>query len=582
MISHTQYVTPRLTRSSDTPDALAEILMLQGELRAAMARRTAAAEQHLRAHELLAAAAADLDHAGAVLDAAEAEVKVREHRLAEKLEAIGARRPGARAADAAPPEGDKPELATAMLVLERAIAAISAEDEPPDTPAAGRGGTAALQLEPARVEERAHRPSAVRQEPAFGVSDVSRNANQTVPLPVPGRAAEVGRFPRSTWLVLYTFAIIGPLILARASGPPHRSFAAELGSSLGIVALSLLALQLVLPARLRLLAPLGADVAVRLHRRLADVTVALIVAHVAVVVLARPDRVRLLAFVGDPWRAQAAVGSVVALGSLYATAMLRRRVRMSYASWRGLHTFLGAAALLLALAHTIGVGRYLGRGIAAPGLAGLILVALGAIAFLRFARPRTLAQRPYFIERVISERGGATTLELRADGHDGQAFQPGQFAWLKLADTTYGLAEHPFSYSSSAQFPARPSFTIKAYEGFSADVAWAVPGTRLIVDGPHGAYRPAFGSRGILLVAGGIGITPCMSILRTAADRGDRREFVLVIGSRTADEIIFREALEKLRSRLKLRVIPVLSKAPPEWTGERGYVGAAVLRPSSG
>jgi 3-phenylpropionate/trans-cinnamate dioxygenase ferredoxin reductase subunit len=39
---------------------------------------------------------------------------------------------------------------------------------------------------------------------------------------------------------------------------------------------------------------------------------------------------------------------------------------------------------------------------------------------------------------------------------------PGQFAWLKLADAPHALAEHPFSYASSATCPDQSQFTIKA------------------------------------------------------------------------------------------------------------------------
>lgn len=43
------------------------------------------------------------------------------------------------------------------------------------------------------------------------------------------------------------------------------------------------------------------------------------------------------------------------------------------------------------------------------------------------------------------------TVELRADGHDGLRFQPGQFARLRAAHRRYGLDDHPFSLSSSAE-----------------------------------------------------------------------------------------------------------------------------------
>ena len=183
---------------------------------------------------------------------------------------------------------------------------------------------------------------------------------------------EAQRYPRAIWLAVYAAAIIGPFILVGfAAQTPPRPFLFELGSALGISALSLLALQMVLPARLKLFSGLGADVAVRLHRHLADVLIAVVAAHVAVVMLADPQRLALLTFFGAPWRAQAAVGSVVALGTLLSTSILRRRLRLSYTGWRLLHLELGGAALLFAVVHTVGVGRYLVNGVALGALGAL-------------------------------------------------------------------------------------------------------------------------------------------------------------------------------------------------------------------
>ena len=384
--------------------------------------------------------------------------------------------------------------------------------------------------------------------------------------------------PRTLWLGVYAAAIAGPfvLILIRDADEP-RSFILELGSALGIAALSLLALQLALPARLPLLATLGAEVAVRLHRRLADIMLAVVAAHVAAVMVADPSRLELFRFFGEPWRAQAAIGSVVALTVLTLTSILRRRLRLPYVAWRLIHLVAGALALLLAVVHTVGVGRYLIRGPAEWALVALTAAGLGAILLMRSPRFRRSTIRRYLVDRVVPEQGGAVTLELRADGHQGQRFIPGQFAWLKLAGARTMLAEHPFSYSSSAEAPDRPRFTMKMQAGFSARAAGFEPGTSLLVDGPHGAFRPRATSTGTLLLAGGIGITPSMSILRTAADRGDPRPYLLVYGARTPDAATFMDELGLLQARLRLTVVLVLSSPPPDWIGERGRINAGVL-----
>jgi predicted ferric reductase len=200
-----------------------------------------------------------------------------------------------------------------------------------------------------------------------------------------------------------------------------------------------------------------------------------------------------------------------------------------------------------------------------------------AVVNLRVARPRRLVAQPYLVDRVEPELGGAATVHLRAHGHAGRLFEPGQFAWIKPAADPLSLAEHPFSYSSSAEVPERPSFTIKPYAGFSARAASLEPGALMLVDGPHGSFRLDPAAAGALLVAGGIGITPCMSVLRTASDRGEQRPYVLVYANRALEDATFHDELQRLRADLDLAVVYVLSRPAAGWTGERGYVDRALL-----
>jgi predicted ferric reductase len=372
--------------------------------------------------------------------------------------------------------------------------------------------------------------------------------------------------------------VLGPLLLARQGGwPGGRSFVAELSSSLGIVALGVLGLLLVLPSRLPQLQALGADAAVRLHRRLAVGLVALVAAHVFLVVAAAPARVALFEFVGQPWRAQAAIGSTLAMLLLGFSSVHRRRLRLSYATWRALHGALAVGALVLAVAHTVGWHRYLMTGVGRLALIAVGVSPILAVARLRIHRHRRLREQAYVVEQVVAERGNSATLQLYADGHRGAPFRAGQFAWIKLDGAPLGIDEHPFSYSSSAARSDRPSFTIRAYDGFSAHAAQLTAGTRVLVDGPHGAFFPCPRAPGMVLVAAGIGITPIMSILRTAADHGDPRRFVVVYANRSEDGITFREELDALRDRLRLDVHHILSRPDPAWGGHTGRITSAVL-----
>jgi predicted ferric reductase len=78
-------------------------------------------------------------------------------------------------------------------------------------------------------------------------------------------------------------------------------------------------------------------------------------------------------------------------------------------------------------------------------------------------------------------------------------------------------------------------------------------------------------------VAGGIGITPMMSMMRTLADLGDRRPLLLIYANRDWESVTFREEIEELQDRLTLRVVHVLERPPQAWQEEAGYVNAEIL-----
>jgi ferredoxin-NADP reductase len=66
-------------------------------------------------------------------------------------------------------------------------------------------------------------------------------------------------------------------------------------------------------------------------------------------------------------------------------------------------------------------------------------------------------------------------------------------------------------------------------------------------------------------------------MLRTLADRGDRRPLILFYGNRVWERVAFREELDALAQRLDLKIVHVLQEPPPDWSGERGFVTEDVL-----
>ena len=68
-----------------------------------------------------------------------------------------------------------------------------------------------------------------------------------------------------------------------------------------------------------------------------------------------------------------------------------------------------------------------------------------------------------------------------------------------------------------------------------------------------------------------------MSMLRTAADRGDRRPYRLVVVASRPEDLLFREELGFLRSSLDLVVTEVMRRPTDDWEGHYGDLGFGLL-----
>nr|GAP19430.1 predicted ferric reductase [Levilinea saccharolytica] len=382
-------------------------------------------------------------------------------------------------------------------------------------------------------------------------------------------------------MVVYLALTLAPLlILLVGQRPPGRAFYRDFSVALGFAGLAMMALQFALTARFRFLkAPYGSDIVYFFHRQISLVAFVLILAHPLLLFVFDPQTLGLLNVFSAPWRARAAVTATAALIALVLISIFRKQWKIEYTQWRIWHGFLAAAAVGLGLVHAVLVGYYINTPAKQVLWVGYGLFWVGLLVWVRVIKPLLLLRRPYVIEAVRPERGSAWTLVMRPDGHRGFRFQPGQFAWITAGSSPFADAEHPFSISSSAEDPQRLSMTIKALGDFTSTVKDMKPGQRVYLDGAFGSFsvdrHPH--ARGFVFIAGGIGITPMMSMLSTLADRGDRRPLWLLYANRDWESVTFREELEALKQRLDLRVIHFLEDPPADWQGETGYINAEKL-----
>jgi predicted ferric reductase len=383
------------------------------------------------------------------------------------------------------------------------------------------------------------------------------------------------------WIGMYLAVAAGPLVLAvLGDSPPPRGFLTDFSVALGFVGLSMTGLQFALVARFQsMAAPFGEDAVVQFHRQISYVATLFILAHPLLLLVQDASLIELFDPVTAPWRARFAVASTVCLLAIVLTSVWRRRLRIRYEVWQGLHAVLATAAVLSALAHMALVGRYLDTPWKRVLWTAMTAAFVGLIVWVRLVRPLRRLRRPWEVGRVSAERGATTTITLRPIGHEGFRFEPGQFGWVTIGRSPFALTQHPFSFSSSAEADGSVQMSIKALGDFTKSVVGLRPGTRAYLDGPHGVFTPDRNEGpGFVLIAGGVGIVPVISMLRTFADRDDPRPCHLFYASRTLEDTTFLEDVRELQGRLDLTLVLVLEDPPRDWTGERGRIEKSLLQ----
>lgn len=162
-------------------------------------------------------------------------------------------------------------------------------------------------------------------------------------------------------------------------------------------------------------------------------------------------------------------------------------------------------------------------------------------------------------------------------------FQPGQTISLTLPSEAPDAPplRHTFSLVSAPHENELCIATRVRASPYKQALTRLRPGAELKLSGPYGKLTPpADTSRPLVLVAGGIGITPCVSLLRDATHQGSDRPIRLLYSNRSPAQAAFLEELRTLAQRNPhLRLLVTLTgPADGAWDGLRGRIDAAMLR----
>ena len=169
---------------------------------------------------------------------------------------------------------------------------------------------------------------------------------------------------------------------------------------------------------------------------------------------------------------------------------------------------------------------------------------------------------------------------------EGFSFKPGQSSDLTLLDPPETDAEGNVRTFSIVSAPSENdlTFTTRMRDtAFKRVMRNMAPGTQIKLEGPMGSFNlhknPA---KAAVLLAGGIGITPFMSMARDALRQTDPHQIYLFYSNRRPEDTAFLDELKVLaQQNPNFHLVPTMTemeKSNQPWDGERGFIDAAMLR----
>jgi predicted ferric reductase len=332
------------------------------------------------------------------------------------------------------------------------------------------------------------------------------------------------------------------------------------GRLTGLVGTYLIVVEVLLMSRVAWLdRMIGMDRLALWHRRNGEYSITLLVAHAflsiwgyavtgheglvketTTVVLDYPDM--LAATVG--------LALLVLIGVLSAR-VVRRKV--NYQTWYFIHLYT-YLALALSFAHQFSTGEDFathpfnrGAWIALYAVVGLLLVVY------RVGKPlRDQTRHRLRVSNVVREAPGMVSIYITGRRLEEIGAESGQFFLWRFLSRDHWWQAHPFSLSAApnGQFLR---LTVKDLGDHSRDLSRLARGTRVIAEGPYGAFTARRRRRRqVLLVGGGVGITPLRALFESLP--GGTDDVTLIYRASAPGELAFRGELDAIARARRCRV----------------------------
>lgn len=379
-------------------------------------------------------------------------------------------------------------------------------------------------------------------------------------------------------IILYTGFVVLPVVLATFLGSGSERFIPELGKNFGLMGFMILIAQFILAARIKWIErAFGFDIVIRYHKNMAVLAGCLLLFH-PLLLAAGGRGWRLIAGLKMPWYIWLGKAALLVLLLNIFVSSFQTSFKLKYEKWRLGHDILGPLIIVMAFTHSWIMGNDLELASMKTLWIFALILAIFMFLYHVMIRPWRLKRCSYRVVDVQPETENVWTIKMTPpEGADIYDYLPGQFHFVTFyRQMNLPVEEHHWTISSSPTEEDYVSSTIKALGDFTSTIGKTKKGDRAAVHGAFGRFSYVLHpeEKDLVFIAGGIGITPFMSMLRHMRKTMDTHSVLLIFANKKEAQIVFRDELAEMEKggHPRLKVIHVLSRPDEDWKGETGYV----------
>ena len=393
-----------------------------------------------------------------------------------------------------------------------------------------------------------------------------------------------------TSLLIYLGLILAPLGISIHLDLPGRPSLDQVSTNLGMLAFNIILLEFWSTGRIKIISRLlGIDWVLQVHQLFARTAVLLLVAHPFMYSL--PGRP---AYSPGPANESylglssnsliSGLVALIVLGIMVGLAITRNKSESKYETWRATHAIMAIAVALLGFHHTVHAGRFAQEYTMHLYWQIALSLALLSVAWVYLARPLIQSIHAYQVISIKETSHRIWELVIQHQRNKIASYKAGQFVWLKLGSTT-PLYENPFSIAScSDDQSSQMKFLIKEVGDFTHQVTELKVGDKIYVDGPYGNFGHEIfsnNSNEIVLIAGGVGIAPILSLLKQITQSNDpqllNKNIVLIYGNRIREQIVNVDQMVDVSSLKSFELVHVITEPDTSWHGLTGVLDKVSL-----